>query len=72
MLPVPPDNFNMDLRKLEKTGQIFHRRNFPRLIVERIDGESKRGISENRNIRLSQLGLENELKTTLSLFVKPG
>ena len=62
----------MDLRKLEKTGQIFHRRNFLRLIVERIGGESKRGISENRNIRLSQLGLENELKTTLSLFVKPG
>ena len=71
MLPLTPVNFNKGLRKQEKAEQIFHRRNFPLLTVERIDGESKLGIPNNRNTCLSQLGLENELKTPLSLFIKP-
>ena len=49
---------------------MFHQRNFPLLIVERIDGESKLR-TRNRNTRLCQLGLENELKTPLSPFMKP-
>ena len=53
MLPLTPDNSNMELRKQEKAGQVFHGRNFTLLIVERIGGESKLGISENRNTYLS-------------------
>ena len=71
-LPQTPNNFNMELRKQEKAEQIFYRKNVLLLIVERLGGENKLGISKNRNTRLSQFGLENELKTTLSLFMKPG
>ena len=71
MLPLTPDNFNKELRKQKKAGQIFHWRNVPLIIVERTGGENKLGIPKHKNTRLSQLWLENELKTPLSLFMKP-
>ena len=71
MLPLTPDNFNMGLWKQKKAGQIFHWRSVPLTIVEQIGGESKLGIPKHKNTLLSQLWLENELKTPLSLFMKP-
>ena len=71
MIPLTPDNFNKGLQKQKKSGKSFRLRNFPLLIVERIGGVSQLGIPQNSNTCSSQLGLENELKTPPSLFIKP-